>query len=134
MRLAPKVTIGDGFQRVIDEISKIPDMINVSGLDSTYGYVSRKNAIYDFERSGNVYSLSEDYKEKPPLTFELALIMVIHISNSVFISVPWITKIIALLFYVACILALIIINADIPTMIDPRKEVDSSWTKGGPYV
>ena len=37
---------GEGIEDVLDEISEIPGVTNVSGLDSAHGYLARKNVIY----------------------------------------------------------------------------------------
>ncbi|MFW9844990.1 MAG: FtsX-like permease family protein, partial [Candidatus Thorarchaeota archaeon] len=62
---------GPGVKEAIGEFKEIPGVTNVSGLDSAHGYLTRRNVIYGFETSGNVYSLSEDYLEKFPTTFTL---------------------------------------------------------------
>lgn len=62
---------GEGVEDVLDEISTIPGVTNASGLDSAHGYISRKNMVFAFERTGNVYALSDEYLEKFPTTFIL---------------------------------------------------------------
>ncbi|MHA1851288.1 MAG: hypothetical protein ACTSW8_08535, partial [Candidatus Thorarchaeota archaeon] len=51
-----------------------------------------------------------------------------------FVTVPGVTMIIVLSFYLICMLALIIVIAQLSTRIDLRKALSSSWTKGGPLV
>ncbi len=62
---------GDGIEDVLDEIEDIPGVLNVSGLDSAHGYLARRDVLYGFEITGNVYTISEDYLEKFPTTFTL---------------------------------------------------------------
>ena len=90
---------GDGIENVLDEISEIPGVINVSGLDSAHCYLTRKNVVFGFERSGNVYSLSEDYQEKFPTTFSLVrgrwpqndseIAIPVILANQAFIGPGW---------------------------------------------
>ena len=90
---------GDGVEDVITEISEIPGVTNVSGLDSAHGYLTRKNIVYGFETSGNVYTLSEDYLEKFPTTFTLSrgrwpqneseIAIPVSLANQAFIGPGW---------------------------------------------
>ena len=62
---------GDGIENVLNEIEEIPGVLNVSGLESAFGHIERRDVLWAFELSGNVYTLSEDYLEKFPTTFTL---------------------------------------------------------------
>jgi len=62
---------GDGVKDALDGFAEIPGVINVSGLDSAYGYITRRNIIYGFETGGAVYTLTQDYLDKFPTTFTL---------------------------------------------------------------
>ncbi|MGY5860519.1 MAG: FtsX-like permease family protein [Candidatus Thorarchaeota archaeon] len=90
---------GDGVEGVLDEIAEIPGVTNVSGLDSAHGYLTRRNVIYGFETSGNVYTLSDDYMEKFPTTFTIArgrwpqneseIAIPVSLANQAFIGPGW---------------------------------------------
>jgi len=62
---------GEGVKEALGGIAEIPEVTNVSGLDSAHAYLTRRNIIYGFETSGNVYALTQDYMDKFPTTFTL---------------------------------------------------------------
>ncbi|TFH11333.1 MAG: ABC transporter permease [Candidatus Thorarchaeota archaeon] len=62
---------GEGVKEALVGIAEISGVVNVSGLDSAHGQLSRRNVIYGFQTSGNVYTLTQDYMEKFPTTFTL---------------------------------------------------------------
>lgn len=63
---------GDDIEYIIDDIEDIQGVSKVAGLNYSHGYLSRRNVIYAVELGGIVYSLSEDYLNKFPATFEIA--------------------------------------------------------------
>ncbi|TFH00474.1 MAG: ABC transporter permease, partial [Candidatus Thorarchaeota archaeon] len=90
---------GDGVKDVLDEISEIPGVMNASGLDSAHGYITRRNIVFAFERSGNVYALSDEYLEKFPTMFTLdrgrwpqnesEIAIPVDLANQAFIGPGW---------------------------------------------
>lgn len=90
---------GEGIEDAINDIAEIPGVTNVSGLNSAHGYLTRRNVVFGFERSGIVYSLSEDYIAKFPTTFtlirgrwpqnETEIAIPVSLANQAFIGPGW---------------------------------------------
>ena len=66
------VVSGPNIQNYVTDIGSIPGVNNVSGLESSYGVLSRTNMIYAFQTSGYISAIANDFMSKFPDVFTLS--------------------------------------------------------------